>query len=132
MKEKGETIMHSEEGDYVITEQFLQDIDQYRIMDKDKIPIHAPVRLIHGMKDTFVPYQISISLAEKISSVNVFVILRKKGEHRMSQPEDVALIFEELDYLIKGSQEVKDMAIRSWAAFSVYSHPEYMVSQKNN
>ena len=82
------------------------------------------------MRDTYVPYEHSIELAQKVQSDDVLVLLRKKGDHRLSQPEDIQLLFEELDYAIKGSDEARKLAVTSWASFSVYSHPEHMIADR--
>ena len=66
------------------------------------------------------PHEISIKLAEKISSNDVCVILRKSGDHRLSKKEDIHLLFVELDDLIHGSKaEVSELAKTSHSEFSI-------------
>jgi pimeloyl-ACP methyl ester carboxylesterase len=65
------------------------------------IPIDVPVRLLHGMCDTSVPWQLSLRLAERLKSRDVAVTLVKDGDHRLSTPADLALLAQTLDILIE-------------------------------
>jgi len=56
------------------------------------IPIHCPVRLLHGQCDPDVPWQTSLKLAEALRSDNVQVTLVKDGDHRLSRDGDIALL----------------------------------------
>ena len=64
------------------------------------IDIRCPVRLLHGMADPDVPYQLSLELAERLVSNDVCVTLIKDGDHRLSRAEDLALLGDTLDDLI--------------------------------
>ncbi|XP_062894796.1 palmitoyl-protein thioesterase ABHD10, mitochondrial-like [Mobula hypostoma] len=64
------------------------------------IPISCPVRLLHGMMDDVVPWQISITVAEQLVSDDVDVILRKNGDHRLSRPDDLKLLVAVVDDLM--------------------------------
>lgn len=106
LKLKGETLLPSEYGNYVITQRFLDDVDQHNLLDQDSIPLTCPVRLYHGMADRAVPYQVSINVAEKLASENVKLVLRKKGDHRLSEPEDIQILLEQVESLIYGTRNV--------------------------
>ncbi len=56
------------------------------------IGITAPVRLLHGQRDTAVPWAISLKIAELLCSDDVQVTLVKDGDHRLSRPQDIALL----------------------------------------
>ncbi|MBX7494747.1 alpha/beta hydrolase [Qipengyuania sp. 6B39] len=56
------------------------------------VPIDVPVRLLHGQRDADVPWAISMRLAEALRSGDVQVTLVKDGEHRLSRPQDIALL----------------------------------------
>jgi pimeloyl-ACP methyl ester carboxylesterase len=56
------------------------------------VGIHCPMRLLHGMQDPDVPYRLSLELAERIASHDVRVTLVKNGDHRLSRPDDLALL----------------------------------------
>jgi pimeloyl-ACP methyl ester carboxylesterase len=63
------------------------------------IALSCPVRLLHGMADPDVPYQVSLQLAEKLASTDVRVTLIKDGDHRLSRDSDLALLARALDDL---------------------------------
>lgn len=63
------------------------------------VAIDAPVRLVHGMADADVPWQLSLRLADRITGSDVRLMLVKDGEHRLSRPRDLSLIADELDRL---------------------------------
>jgi pimeloyl-ACP methyl ester carboxylesterase len=65
------------------------------------IPIDCPVRLIHGLKDTDVPWETSQRLSDAIRSNDVEVILVKDGEHRLSEDRDLARLTSVLESLIE-------------------------------
>ena len=57
-----------------------------------EIAIDCPVRLIHGQRDAEVPFDISLRLAAALRSEDVQVTLVKNGDHRLSRPQDIALL----------------------------------------
>lgn len=65
-----------------------------------RIGITAPTLLIQGQRDEDVPWQTAVTLAEKLDSQDVRVVLHKNGNHRLSAPEDLRLILTNLEYLI--------------------------------
>ncbi len=58
----------------------------------DVIALDCPVRLIHGMRDTDVPWEVSQRLAKALRSPSVHLTLVKDGDHRLSRDEDIALL----------------------------------------
>ena len=56
------------------------------------VPISAPVRLLHGQRDPDVPWQVSMRVAEALAGEDVQVVLVKNGDHRLSRPQDLALL----------------------------------------
>lgn len=58
----------------------------------------VPVRLIHGTADRDVPYEISIRIMKALTSTDVQVRLIKDGDHRLSQPEQLAVLWEEIAF----------------------------------
>lgn len=65
------------------------------------IALDCPVRLLHGMADTSVPWETSVRLAEQLTSRDVTVILIKGGDHRLSGTADLARLGETLDALLR-------------------------------
>lgn len=101
-EEKGEWTIptkHSEEGHYKFNMDFLREAENHCVLHSP-IPITCPVRLIHGLKDEDVPWHISMQVAERVLSPDVDVILRRHGQHRMSEKDDIKLMVYTIDDLI--------------------------------
>ncbi|XP_043081986.1 abhydrolase domain containing 10, depalmitoylase b isoform X2 [Puntigrus tetrazona] len=89
----------NEEGIYTVSMEFLREAENHCIL-QSPIPITCPVRLIHGLKDEDVPWHISMQVAERVLSSDVDVILRRHGQHRMAEKDDIKLIVYTIDDLI--------------------------------
>ena len=64
------------------------------------IPISCPVRLLHGQRDADVPWDISVQLAARLRSADVQTILVKDGDHRLSRPQDIALLISTVETIL--------------------------------
>ena len=64
------------------------------------IGLNCPVRLLQGMADRDVPWKTALTLAEKLAGDDVEVTLIKGGDHRLSEPQDLARLGRTLDALI--------------------------------
>lgn len=73
---------------YTITRQLIEEGRNHLLLG-GSIPLTCPVRLIHGMADPDVPYQVSLRLAEALVGDDVEVSLVKSGEHRLSEAQDL-------------------------------------------
>jgi len=60
----------------------------------------CPVRILQGMRDEDVPYRHTLTLIEHMAGDPVTLTLIKDGDHRLSRPEDLALLFEAIDGLV--------------------------------
>jgi pimeloyl-ACP methyl ester carboxylesterase len=56
------------------------------------IAITAPVRLLHGQRDDAVPWRLALDIAERVRSDDVQLHFSKDGDHRLSRPQDIALL----------------------------------------
>ena len=56
------------------------------------LPIACPVRLLHGQEDDAVAWEQALKIAERLASTDVQVVLVKDGDHRLSRPQDLALL----------------------------------------
>ena len=83
---------YSEEP-YVTTRTFWQSGDTSRLLHKE-IAFDGAVRLLHGQKDSDVPWEYSLETARKIRSDDVQVHLVKDGDHRLSRDQDIALLID--------------------------------------
>jgi pimeloyl-ACP methyl ester carboxylesterase len=70
---------------------FWQSGEAHRLMS-GTIAIDAPVRLLHGLADTDVPWQRTLQLADLLRSADVQAVLVKGGDHRLSREGDLALL----------------------------------------
>jgi pimeloyl-ACP methyl ester carboxylesterase len=73
---------------------------QRHLVMRGEIALECPVRLLHSMRDEAVPWQTSLTLAERLASRNVAVTLVKGGDHRLSSGGDLARLGRTLDELI--------------------------------
>jgi pimeloyl-ACP methyl ester carboxylesterase len=76
---------------YPITRALIED-GRTRLLLNDPIAIDCPVRLLHGQCDPDVPWEMSLRIAEQLTSRDVRVTLVKDGDHRLSRPQDLALL----------------------------------------
>jgi len=90
---------HSDDGFYKFPVDMLKEAENHCVL-QSPIPITCPVRLIHGLKDQEVPWHISMQVAERVLSPDVDVILRRHGQHRMAEKDDIKLMVYTIDDLI--------------------------------
>jgi pimeloyl-ACP methyl ester carboxylesterase len=64
------------------------------------IALRVPVRLLQGQRDPDVPWETALRLAERIEGDDVQVTLIKDGDHRLSRPQDLALLARTVGSLI--------------------------------
>ncbi len=76
---------------------------KHHLVMRAPIALECPVRLLHGLADTSVPWQTSLRLAERVASRDVTVTLVKDGDHRLSTGADLALLARTLDALLSRS-----------------------------
>ena len=57
-----------------------------------EIPFDGSVRLLHGLDDSEVPPDIALRLAAALRSTDVQATFIKGGDHRLSRPNDIALL----------------------------------------
>lgn len=79
------------ERPYTITRALIEDGRRHFLLG-GPIGLSCPVRLLHGMRDPDVPWQRSPQLAAHLVAEDVRVILVKDGDHRLSRPQDLALL----------------------------------------
>lgn len=75
----------------IITKAMWQSGEVNRLL-QSPVAIDCPVRLLHGQRDSDVPWHHSPHLAAMIRSDDVQVILVKDGDHRLSREQDIALL----------------------------------------
>ena len=78
-------------GPNVVTLRMLEDGREH-LQLWEVIPITCPVRLIHGLEDPDVPWEISLRLCDRLDAEDVRVVLVKGGGHRLSEPANLDLM----------------------------------------
>jgi pimeloyl-ACP methyl ester carboxylesterase len=86
---------------YTYRLSFLEDGKRHLVMRR-AVALDCPVRLLHGMSDASVPWQTSVTLAERLPSRDVVVTLVKDGDHRLSREADLERLGRTLDELLGG------------------------------
>ena len=85
---------------YVTTRLFWDSGETLKLLGGE-IAIDVPVRLLHGQADPDVPFDISLRIALALRSADVQTILVKDGDHRLSRPQDIALLTATLSQLLE-------------------------------
>lgn len=82
---------------------FYQDGEQLQLLNgqAESIDITCPIRILHGMRDTIVPYSCSTKLLSCLKSADVHLTLIKDGDHQLSRPQD-------LSSMLAAVQEMED------------------------
>jgi pimeloyl-ACP methyl ester carboxylesterase len=86
---------------YVITRQLIEDGRRHLLLGQP-IDIRCPVRILHGMRDSDVAWQRSITLVERLSGADVTLTLLKSGDHRLSGAADLERLAAVVDALCDG------------------------------
>jgi pimeloyl-ACP methyl ester carboxylesterase len=76
---------------YPVTRALIED-GRTHLLLSGPIALDCPVRLLHGQADPDVPWEMSLRIAERLSGADVQVTLVKDGDHRLSRPQDLALL----------------------------------------
>ncbi|WP_158920798.1 carboxylesterase [Acidisphaera sp. S103] len=82
-----------------ITRRLIEDGAHHHVLT-GRIPIHCPVRLLHGQADPDVPWELALRIAEQVETPDARVILVKDGDHRLSRPTDLRLLTQTIAALL--------------------------------
>jgi pimeloyl-ACP methyl ester carboxylesterase len=85
---------------YLTTRTFWESGESLRVL-KDEIAIDCPMRLLHGEMDADVPWEVSMTIAQRVRSADVQTFLIKDGDHRLSRDRDIALLIRTVDGLLE-------------------------------
>jgi esterase/lipase len=80
---------------YAITRALIEDGKRH-FFGEGQIPLDAPIRILHGCQDLDVPWRHSLGLLDAIACPDMRLTLIKDGEHRLSRPQDLDLLFSAL------------------------------------
>lgn len=76
-----------------LTRRAIEDGEACCVLD-GPISLACPVRLLHGQRDDVVPWRTAPAIAERVATEDCRVTLVKDGDHRLSRPQDIALLHE--------------------------------------
>lgn len=101
MEEGKIQVPHDYEGDpYVFTRDLVEDGQKHLLLDAP-IVLDIPIRLIHGMKDNDVPYQISLDIMAALEAKDAELVLLKGANHKLSSPKELAVLTGALESIIE-------------------------------
>ncbi|MCQ8278969.1 alpha/beta hydrolase [Acetobacteraceae bacterium KSS8] len=83
-----------------ITARALSEGESCCIMEAP-IALDRPVRLLHGQQDDVVPWRTALEITEKLTGNDCRTVLVKDGDHRLSRPQDIALLRETVAGLLQ-------------------------------
>jgi pimeloyl-ACP methyl ester carboxylesterase len=83
---------------YPITRGLIEDGRKHLLLGKP-VALTCPVRIVQGMKDPDVPWQHATKLVEALGP-DTNITLVKDGDHRLSQPRELALIMRTVSSLL--------------------------------
>jgi pimeloyl-ACP methyl ester carboxylesterase len=84
---------------YTITMDLIEDGRRNLVLGEEEVAITCPVRLLHGMRDPDVPWRLSLEIARKLASTDVDITFVKDGDHRLSEPRDIARLCQTVETL---------------------------------
>jgi pimeloyl-ACP methyl ester carboxylesterase len=101
IEEKGVWLRPSRYGDgpYPITRSLIDDGRQH-LFGRDSFDPGRPVHILHGLQDPDVPWEHTLDLVALLAGDWTRVTAVPDGEHRLSRPEDVALLLEMVGGLV--------------------------------
>lgn len=100
--ENGVWLMPEENGGAPepVTRGLIEDGRNHLLL-RTPIPLTIPVRLFQGVSDRTVPWPTATRLVERLDSADVRLTLIKDGDHRLSRPQDLALVIVALNELVE-------------------------------
>ena len=87
------------DGPYPITRAFIEEARRHRIGETPFDP-GRPVHILHGLQDPDVPWEHTLDLVAHLSGDWTKVSAVPDGEHRLSRPEDIALLLDVVGGLV--------------------------------
>jgi pimeloyl-ACP methyl ester carboxylesterase len=101
LRREGRYLESSAYGEpYPVTLRLIEEGREHLVL-RSPLRLPFPVRLIQGMRDPDVPWQTALRLAQHIDGDDVEVLLVGNGDHRLSEPADLARLEAVLDRLLE-------------------------------
>lgn len=95
IEEKGVYLRPSAYGDgpYPITRTFIED-GRKHLIGSEPLDPGRPIHILHGLQDPDVPWEHTLDLVAHLTGDWTRVSAVPDGEHRLSRPEDIALLLD--------------------------------------
>jgi pimeloyl-ACP methyl ester carboxylesterase len=85
---------------YPITRALIEDGRRHLLL-RGPLDLDVPLRILQGQRDPDVPWDHALRIAKAVTGGDVRVQLIKDGDHRLSRPQDLALLGETLAPLLR-------------------------------
>jgi pimeloyl-ACP methyl ester carboxylesterase len=95
----GEPSQYSDDP-YVYTRALFEDGEKNRVLT-GLIDTHCPVHILQGMQDPDVPHAHALRLTEHLPADDVTLSLVRDGDHRLSRPQDIAMMLRAAEGLVE-------------------------------
>lgn len=95
----GEPSQYSDDP-YVYTHALFEDGERNRVLS-GIVDTHCPVHILQGMQDPDVPYLHALRLVEHLPADDVTLSLVRDGDHRLSRPQDIAMLIRAAEGLVQ-------------------------------
>lgn len=82
----------------VFTWKLIEEGRNHLLLDKP-LALACPVRLLHGQSDPDVPWEHSLQIARHLDAPDVITTFIKGGDHRLSNPADIARLIATVEEL---------------------------------
>ena len=96
---KGKILIKNGNHEYPITLQLIKDGKKNKILHK-RINSKIKITMLHGEKDEVVPIENSKKLLKIFTNAKKKLVIIKKGNHSLSNKQNLKRIKKELDYLL--------------------------------
>jgi pimeloyl-ACP methyl ester carboxylesterase len=90
---------YDDQEPYRITQKLIEDGRNQLVLTK-AMALDMPIRLIQGIEDADVPWSTAARIMEQVTSPDVEITYVKSGDHRLSEPHDLARLCRTLDGLV--------------------------------
>jgi pimeloyl-ACP methyl ester carboxylesterase len=93
IENEGQWLRPSAYGDapYPITHNLITEGRSHLLLP-GPVPVSAPVRVLQGMADPDVPWRHAMATLNALTSPDTHLTLIRDGDHRLSRPQDIALL----------------------------------------
>jgi pimeloyl-ACP methyl ester carboxylesterase len=87
----------------VLTLKLIEEGADHLVLDKPLV-LPCPIHLLHGTADPEVPWQMSLRILQHVEAPEATLTLVKDGDHRLSQPADIARLTDTVEKLCRATQ----------------------------